>query len=294
MQSLAPLKRPTPSAAILLAALGLGCGSVAENDPSFWTPTTDPGGKQFGGFGPPAGGSAGDFGAGGFGGTSGPGGAAGSSNAGGSSGFGGGSAGGSGPGGSSGFGGGSAGGSGPGGSSGFGGGSAGGSGPGGSAGVGGVGGGTGGTGNGGPCTLTFSVTTVTGRGRFAPRNIGAIWVMSPQNRFVKTLAVWAATRAGNLTNWNAATGANRVDAVSGATLPNHVAHQARWDCRDVNKADVPPGDYRLFVEMTEDDSAFFFNPPAKVFSFTFPKGTGAGTITPPNQPNFTGMTLTIQ
>jgi hypothetical protein len=156
--------------------------------------------------------------------------------------------------------------------------------------------GAGGTapGGGGPCSLTFSVTTVTGRGRFSPKNIGAIWVMNSQNRFVKTLKVWAGVRASNLTKWNGAAAGNRVDAVSGATLPNHVTHQARWDCRDVNKADVPPGQYQMFVEMTEDDSALFFNPQSKIFSFAFPKGNGPGSINPPNQPNFTNMTLTVQ
>ena len=294
-------------AQLALAGLSNSCSGVAENDPSFWTPSNDPGGKEFGGFRQPAGGAGGDTAAGGFGGD-GFGGGAGTSSFGGSSGFGGAGPGGAGPGGagpggSSGFGGstGFGGSSGVGGASGTG---AGGTGPGGTAGTAGTGGGSGGgagagvggtgSGDSGPCSLTFSVTTVTGRGRFAPRNIGAIWVMSPQNTFVKTLEVWAGVRASNLTNWNAATRANRADAVSGATLPNHTTHNARWDCRDVNKAAVPPGNYKLFVEMTEDDSALFFNPPAKVYSFTFPKGAGPGSVTPPSQPNFSGMTLSIQ
>ena len=159
--------------------------------------------------------------------------------------------------------------------------------------------GTGGTGAGGSgpsttCTLTFDYTTVTYRGRFGPKNIGAVWVMNPQNQFVKTLEVWAGIRANNLVNWQRQARANKVDAVSSATISNHRAHQSRWDCRDATGNVVPNGPYKMFVEFTEDDSALFFNPQPKLFSFDFQKGAGPATITPPAQPNFTSMTLSIQ
>ena len=51
---------------------------------------------------------------------------------------------------------------------------------------------------------------------------------------------------------------------------------------------------KMFVEFTEDDSALFFNPQPKLFSFDFQKGAGPATIAPPSQPNFTSMTLSIQ
>jgi len=56
-------------AQLALAGLSISCSGVAENDPSFWTPSNDPGGKEFGGFGQPAGGAGGDTAAGGFGGA---------------------------------------------------------------------------------------------------------------------------------------------------------------------------------------------------------------------------------
>ncbi len=271
-------------------ALTVACGSVSESDPSFWDPSRDLGGQKFGGFGPPpAGGTSGVAGSnsGGAGGSgSGAAGAGGSSGANGGNGGRGGTSGGSDQGGGSGMGGGGSGGSdGLGGSDGIG----------GAGGVDGTGGGgAGGTGPSTTCTLDFDFTTVTYRGRFGPKNIGAVWVMDEKNQFVKTLEVWADTRAIHLVNWNGQTRANRVDAVSGATLPSHGAHQSRWDCRDAGGNIVPNGSYTMFLELTEDDSAFFFSPQPKLFSFQFQKGMGPERITPTAQPNFTNMTLSIQ
>jgi hypothetical protein len=117
--------------------------------------------------------------------------------------------------------------------------------------------------------------------------------MDASNQFVKTLEVWAGIRANNLVSWNAQARGSRVDAVTGATISNHRAHQSRWDCRDASGNIVPNGTYKMVVEFTEDDSALFFNPRPKLFSFDFQKGAPA-TISPPDQPNFSGMTLSIQ
>ena len=165
---------------------------------------------------------------------------------------------------------------------------------GGSAGAGGEGGTAGAGGASTPCALSFQFTTVTYGGRFGPRNVGAVWVMSPENRFVKTLELWATVRANHLVAWNQQTEANRVDVVSSATLTTHRAHECRWDCRDVNGNVVPDGQYKMSVEFTEDNSALFFNPQPKQFSFDFPKISGPTTVTLPDQPNFTKVALAIQ
>ena len=154
--------------------------------------------------------------------------------------------------------------------------------------------GAGGNGDGTPCTLSFHFTTVTSNGRFSPRNVGAVWVMSLENRFVKTLELWAEIRANHLVNWQQQTGAHAIDAVTGATASAHRAHEARWDCRDVNGNFVSNGSYKLFVEFTEDNSALFFNPQPKLFSLDFSKGSDPATVTPADQPSFTNMVLTIQ
>jgi hypothetical protein len=154
-----------------------------------------------------------------------------------------------------------------------------------------------GAGGGGPsttCTLTFDVTTASYRGRFSPKNVGAIWVMNSQNQFVKTLEVWAGIRANHLVNWQRQAAANRVDAVTGATILSHRAHQAKWDCKDARGQVVPNGQYKMVVEFTEDDSALFFNPQPKLFSFDFQKGAGPQMLSPPSQTNFTSMSFSIQ
>jgi hypothetical protein len=295
----------SPTLSVVAVGLTIACSSVSDSDGSFWEPSRDIGGKQFGGFTPPTGaggsnGSAGTTGGTGATGNTGSGGVAGDAGASGSGGV----AGSGGVGGVGGVGGtvtgsggegGTNGGSGPGGTGGAG--NAGGAGSAGMAGTGSLG--TGGTGAGGSgpsttCTLTFDYTTVTYRGRFGPKNIGAVWVMNSQNQFVKTLEVWAGIRVNNLVNWQRQTLANKVDVVSSATISNHRAHQARWDCRDATRNVVPNGQYKMFVEFTEDDSALFFNPQPKLFSFDFQKGAGPATISPPSQPNFTSMTLSIQ
>ena len=284
---------------VVAVMLTIACSSVSDSDESFWEPSRDIGGKRFDGFTPPTGtggsnGSGGTSGTGGTGntgtgGVTGDSGASGTDGAAGSSGVagvGGTFAGTGGEGGTNG-------GTGPGGTGGAG--NAAGAGSAGMAGALGTGGtGAGGSGPSTTCTLTFDFTTVTYRGRFGPKNIGAVWVVNPQNQFVKTLEVWAGIRANNLVNWQRQTRANKVDAVSGATISNHRAHQSRWDCRDMAGNVVPNGQYKMFVEFTEDDSALFFNPQPKLFSFDFQKGAGPATISPPSQPNFTSMTLSIQ
>ena len=89
---------------------------------------------------------------------------------------------------------------------------------GGSAGAGGAGGTAGAGGASTPCALSFQFTTVAYSGRFSPRNVGAVWVMIPENRFVETLELWATVRANHLVNSNQQTEANRVDVVNSATL----------------------------------------------------------------------------
>ncbi len=293
-------------------ALTLACSSVSDGNSSFWDPSRDLGGEKTGINPTGAGGSGGDAGSGG----SNPGGNAGSgaSGNGGASGDGsggvagvGGGEGGTGQGGTgqggTGQGGTGQGGTGQGGTgqggTGQGGTGQGGTGQGGT-GQGGTGqGGTAGTGAGGTgpsttCTLSFDVTTVTYRGRFGPKNVGAVWVMNAQNQFVKTLEVWAGIRANHLVNWQRQAAANKVDAVTAATIGNHRAHLTKWDCRDAKGAVVPNGQYKMVVEFTEDDSALFFNPQPKLFSFDFQKGAGPQTMSPPAQPNFTSMNFSIQ
>jgi hypothetical protein len=107
------------------------------------------------------------------------------------------------------------------------------------------------------CQVMVSVTSVTTNRDYAPRNAGVVWVADANGRFVKSVAVWAATRANYLRNWVMATTAagvarNKTDAVSGATARNHtMPHTGTWNCTDFKGALVPQGKYQLCMEMTE-------------------------------------------
>ncbi len=165
----------------------------------------------------------------------------------------------------------------------------------GSAGVGGAGAGgagAGGTGSTGLSALTFNVLTHTQNGQFAPRNVGAIWIENSSGGFVKTLAIWARQRLNHLNKFNAEAGANNVDAVTSATLPDHVTHMVTWNLKDLNGSVVPDGDYKVVVECTDRNS------PAGAFdTISFTKGPTRPmpqTIAVPDATYFTGMSITLQ
>jgi hypothetical protein len=92
-------------------------------------------------------------------------------------------------------------------------------------------------------------------GRYAPSNIGAIWIEDAQRRFVKTLARWARTRASYLYVFQVASGGDLTDAVTSATLDEHVLHEVTWNLTDSSGMKVPKGDYEVVMEMTDRDGS---------------------------------------
>lgn len=102
--------------------------------------------------------------------------------------------------------------------------------------------------------LRFSVVTRELGGKFAPKNIGAIWISDSAGRHVRTLEVWASIRRRYLTKWNTETGAERTDVITRATLRAHDAHEVMWDLKDKAGAPVAPGPYQLIIETTDQSS----------------------------------------
>ena len=103
-----------------------------------------------------------------------------------------------------------------------------------------------------PCT--FDVTTLSQGGRYAPKNIGAIWIARADGSWVKTLELWASVRLRYLEAYRAAnTTGNKVDAVTSPTLRMPKTHSVTWNLKDAQGKDVPDGDYQVQVEVTDDD-----------------------------------------
>jgi hypothetical protein len=102
--------------------------------------------------------------------------------------------------------------------------------------------------------LHFKVLTKPQGGRYAPRNIGAIWIEDGSGKFVRTLEMWAKLRARYLRRFDKAASGDTTDAITSATLDLHRVHELSWDFRDRSGQIVPDGDYTVLVEVTDRDA----------------------------------------
>jgi hypothetical protein len=109
---------------------------------------------------------------------------------------------------------------------------------------------------GGACNFAFAVTTNSTNGRYAPHNVGAVWVEDAEGRFVKTLATWGRARLISALAWTASSMGNQVDALSAATRRAHGPIIASWNCTDVAHMPVARGRYRVCVTFTEQNSLY--------------------------------------
>lgn len=107
-------------------------------------------------------------------------------------------------------------------------------------------------------TVRFTSTPVGGQ--YAPKHVMAAWVERADGTFIKTLARWAnnpglSLGIVHLDAWRAKAGNNDLDAISGATQDAHQARTIKWNLRDRAGADVPDGQYRIRIELTDRNSA---------------------------------------
>ena len=107
--------------------------------------------------------------------------------------------------------------------------------------------------------LTLSVSTSEAGGNYAPRNVVAIWVEDGAGNFLKTLLAYADNRKTHLNIWEESTTAfgspfNSVDAITGATKPNHDIRTCTWDGTDVDGNLLPDGEYYITIELTDKNS----------------------------------------
>jgi hypothetical protein len=117
-------------------------------------------------------------------------------------------------------------------------------------------------------TLAVSFDTEPAGGRFAPRNVVAVWVETVTGRFVKTIGRWSAERTPHLIAWAMASGTD-ADAVSGATRANHTETlEVIWDTADQSGELVVAGTYRIRMELADDNSGFPEQNNQGTFSFS--------------------------
>jgi hypothetical protein len=134
-------------------------------------------------------------------------------------------------------------------------------------------------------TVRFTITTVDNYKKFSPDHVLAIWVETGTGNFVKTLQLQAGKRKQHLYTWNAKSGGNKVDAISGPTLSDHGSHTVVWNCKDTTETVVKDGQYQIVTEYTDEHKQ------GPIQTVTFTKGTGAIKLNPAKQAYFIDMNL---
>jgi hypothetical protein len=153
-------------------------------------------------------------------------------------------------------------------------------------------GGTGGAcGNPDPSPLSqlhVRVRTTAVGGHYAPRNVGAIWVETEAGAYVKTIERWGKTRARYLTRWNTASKGDVADAITSATLSNHITHDRTWNLTDKMMCEIAAGNYKVIVEQTDD------NRTGKSIELPFMKGSAPATLMPAENQYFHDLLLELK
>lgn len=135
-------------------------------------------------------------------------------------------------------------------------------------------------------TCRFRVTTRAQGGRYAPRNIGAIWIARDDGSWVKTLKVWAGVRLRYLTRYLQANAQrDTTDAVTSATLRQHATHELTWDLRDAGGNMVPDGHFQMRVEVTDRSGE------GQLLSIPFTQSNRALSVSPEDSAFFADVEL---
>jgi hypothetical protein len=137
-------------------------------------------------------------------------------------------------------------------------------------------------------SLHVRVRTTAYGGRYAPRNIGAIWVEDSTGKFIHTIERWAGTRARWLLRWQTSSKANAVDAITSATLSSHTTHDRTWNLAGADKCQIAAGNYKLVIETTD------YNGMGATTEIPFTKGSSAVTLMPAETTNFHDLLLELK
>lgn len=141
--------------------------------------------------------------------------------------------------------------------------------------------------------MSIKFTTVSPKGKYAPRNVGAVWVEDEDGEFVRTIKVWAKKREQHLVEWQKASGGDRTDAVSGATIKSHETHSISWDLKDLKGERVKPGKYVLRFEITDKNSSSKSIDDGPDLSVPFELGEDGSEVESPKHENFKDLELKL-
>lgn len=109
--------------------------------------------------------------------------------------------------------------------------------------------------------------TISPGGKYAPKNVLAVWVADAQTNWIATLLKRAGKRQKYLLAWNKARGTNETpDAITGPTRLTHEPVNAAWNLRDSQGNNVPDGHYFFVLEFTDQHA------PGPVECYPFFKG----------------------
>ncbi|MDA3930684.1 MAG: DUF2271 domain-containing protein [Prolixibacteraceae bacterium] len=139
-------------------------------------------------------------------------------------------------------------------------------------------------------SLEISVKTSDTGGKYAPRNVMAIWVENSSGEFVKTLLTYADKRITHLNNWQESTAKsdsefNTIDAITGATRSSHSTRTCSWDATNTNGSIVDDGNFKLCMELTDKNNTGNFT------EIEFTKTNESFEITPSDGPSFSSITI---
>lgn len=144
-----------------------------------------------------------------------------------------------------------------------------------------------------PGEMHIKFKTASPKGKYAPRNVGAVWVEDESGEFVRTIKVWAKKRAVHLVQWQKSSGADRTDAISSATIKSHRSHAFSWDLKDAKGKQVKPGSYVLRFEITDRNSSSKSIDDGPDLSIPFELGAEDSELEIPEHKNFRDLEVKL-
>jgi len=102
--------------------------------------------------------------------------------------------------------------------------------------------------------MEVTVDTETYNGKYAPKNVFAIWIENDAGDYIRTLLVKAKKYKSKLDRWASVSNYGStgiLDAVTSASRYNHNVENVSWNLKDQNDQKVSDGIYNVWFEVNE-------------------------------------------